>query len=271
MADQELIYLYCVSAVKPGSRKFDGIDIEIYPVSFQDIYAVVSKVSQEEFSETNLKKNLADVEWLEEKALQHEKVIEEIMKDATVIPFKFGTIFQSDENVEKMLTDNAEKFKEVISNLEGKQEWGIKVYCDIEKFKLALGQEDKRIREIEQEMACASKGKVYFLEKKKEQTLDNILDERISEYTQNAFDKLKAASVDARINRLLPQEVTQKKEKMVLNAAFLIEKNRITELDDILAHLRNEYYGKGLELDWTGPWPPYNFCSTGDKQYEPGG
>lgn len=265
MADQELVYLYCVSTRKPGRRQLNGIDIEIYSVSFQDMHAVVSKVSPEEFSEDNLKRKLGDMKWLEEKALQHEKVIEEIMKQGTVIPFKFGTIFQSDQNLENMLRDNEGNFRDIITDLEGRDEWGIKVYCDIKKFKLALEKEDEKIREIEQEITSTSKGKAYFLEKKKQEILNKVLDEKISECTQDTFNRLRTSSADAKINKLLPQEVTQKEGKMVLNAAFLIEKNRIREFDDILKYLRGEHGRKGLEFDWTGPWPPYNFCSKEEK------
>jgi len=48
---------------------------------------------------------------------------------------------------------------------------------------------------------------------------------------------------------------------MVLNAAFLLNKKRIKEFDSIVAYLKTKYAHKGLEFDWTGPWPPYNFCS----------
>jgi len=258
--EKELIYLYCVTKAKPPRSNLEEIGVKIYPIYFQGIYAIVSKVSPDEFSEDNLKKKLADMEWVEKKVLQHEKVIEEIMKDATVIPFKFGTVFQTEENVEKLLRERGLEFKSIILDLEGKEERGIKIYCNLEKFRVSIQNENEKIKEKEYEIASASKGKAYFLKKRREELINNILNERISESTQDSFDRLKMHSVDAKINKLLPEEVTQKKERMVLNAAFLISKKRIREFDNILTYLKTKYAHKGLEFDWTGPWPPYNFC-----------
>ncbi|MBU4312765.1 MAG: GvpL/GvpF family gas vesicle protein [Candidatus Omnitrophica bacterium] len=260
-AKKELIYLYCITKTKPCRSNLEEIGVRAYPVYFQGTHAVVSKVSPDEFSEDNLKKKLADMTWVEKKILQHEKVIEEIMKDATVIPFKFGTVFQTEENVEGLLREHGLEFKSIISELEGKEEWGLKIYCDLEKFKDSLQNEDGKIKEIEKNIAVSNKGKAYFLKKKKDILINNILNERISEYTRDSFDRLKGPSLDAKINKLLSQEVTQKKEKMVLNAAFLVSKKRIKEFDSILTYFKTKYAHKGLEFAWTGPWPPYNFCA----------
>jgi len=260
VAKKELIYLYCITRIKPDCNNIEGVEVRIYPVYFQGTYAIVSEVSPDEFSETNLKKKLADIKWVEKKVLQHEKVIEEIMKDTTVIPFKFGTVFQTEENVKRLLKERGLEFKRIILDLEGKEEWGIKIYCNLEKLRASIQNEDEKIKEKEYEIASASKGKAYFLKKRREGLINNILNERIAESTQDSFDRLKMHSVDAKINKLLPEEVTQKKERMVLNAAFLVSKKRIREFDNILTYLKTKYAHKGLEFDWTGPWPPYNFC-----------
>lgn len=261
----ELVYLYCITKRKPCCGSSTEKRVRIYPVYFQGVYAIVSRVSSDEFSQENLKKKLADMNWLEEKVRQHEKIIEEIMREVTVLPFKFGTVFQREENVEKLLREKNTEFKMTIAALDGKEEWGLKIYRGSERFKETLKKEDKRIEELEKEIISASKGRAYFLKKKKEELIKKIADEKISEYTQDCFDRLKRQGVDAKINKLLPEGVTQKKEKMVLNSAFLVQKNRIKSFKNILSFLKGKYSQKGLELDWSGPWPAYNFCE--DKRY----
>jgi len=263
---RDLSYLYCVTKIKPCRADFKEIGIKIYPIYFQGIYAVVGKVSSREFSEDNLKKNLADMEWVEKKVRQHERVIEEIMKEATTLPFKFATVFRAEKNVQELLDLHNDRFKKIISDIEGKEEWGLKVYCDVKKFKEAIVKEDEKVKEIDREISSAGKGKAYLLKKKKDGFIDNILDKRISECTQDSFDRLKRQSEDVKINKLLSKEVTQKEERMVLNAAFLIQKKGIKEFDNILAYLKTKYGDKGLEFNWTGPWPPYNFCSMDRKE-----
>ncbi|MCX5703441.1 MAG: GvpL/GvpF family gas vesicle protein, partial [Candidatus Omnitrophica bacterium] len=75
-------------------------------------------------------------------------------------------------------------------------------------------------------------------------------------------ERLKITAVDTRINNILPKEVTEKKEDMVLNAAFLINNKRIKEFENVLTYLKTKYTNKGLIFDCTGPWPPYNFCGS---------
>lgn len=259
---KELLYLYCVTKDKPLSCNFKDLGIKIRPVFFQRTYAVVSSVSPDDFSEDNLKKNLADMCWVEKNTRLHEKVIEEIMKDQTVLPFKFGTVFESEANVEKLLKTNNVEFKAVLALLEGKEEWGLKIYCNSGYFKDALSAENELIKEKDKEITSAGRGKAYFLKKKKDEIIKNIINEKISEYTKDCFERLKITAVDTKINRILPKEVTEKKEDMVLNAAFLINNKRVKEFESVLVYLKAKYMDKGLIFDCTGPWPPYNFCET---------
>lgn len=262
-AQRKLVYLYCVTKTKPGKTNFKDKGIRIYPIYFRGTYAIVSKVSAEEFGEENLKKKLTDMEWVEENVRKHEEIVEEIMQYMTVLPFKFGTVFQTEKNVEKLLKAQDRKFKRLIANLEGKEEWGIKIYCDLAKFKKVLEEKDKEIKKKKEEITSAGKGKAYFLRKKRDEFIRNIIDERISEYTLDSFDRLKRTSTEAEINRILPKEVTEKNDKMVLNAAFLVNKKRIREFNSIVEYLKEKYGDKGLTFDCTGPWPPYNFCKVG--------
>lgn len=263
---KKLIYLYCITRTKPPYNNFKEIGVKIYPVYFQGIYAIVSKVSQDEFSEENFRKNLASFEWVEKKARQHENVIQEVMRHTTVIPFKFGTIFENEENVERLLKEHISEFKRIIDNLEGKEERGIKIYCNLEKFKNILHKKDENIKKIDGEISIASKGKAFFLKKKREGVIEDIITKRISEYTQDAFEKLRKKSAEARINKILSKEVTEKNEDMVLNTAFLMKKKQKKDFDKVLEHLKQKYSNKGLSFECTGPWPPYNFCALSEKE-----
>ncbi|HZB46149.1 MAG TPA: GvpL/GvpF family gas vesicle protein, partial [Pyrinomonadaceae bacterium] len=47
-------------------------------------------------------------------------------------------------------------------------------------------------------------------------------------------------------------------DKMIMNAAFLIERDREAEFDNKVKDIAAKYEGK-LAFKYTGPWPPYNF------------
>ncbi|MFH1798253.1 MAG: GvpL/GvpF family gas vesicle protein [Candidatus Omnitrophota bacterium] len=258
--EKELTYLYCITKSKPVCNDFKDIGVKLALIYFQGICAVISEVSSNEFDEENFKKGLDDMNWLEEKVRRHENVIERIVQETTVLPFKFGTIFNTEENVLQLLKARGTEFRRTIEELNGKEEWGLKIYCDPKRISDTLPVENEDIKKIDDEIASSGKGRAFFLRKKREDIVKNVLDKKISEFTQDSFNRLEKLSQNAKLNKLLPAEITQKQEKMILNAAFLINKKRIKEFDNTIAYLKSRYVPKGLEFDWTGPWPAYNFC-----------
>lgn len=261
---KELIYLYCVSRKEPNLK---GPDLDnIYTICHQGLYAVTSKVSEDEFSEVNLKKNLANLEWIKEKASMHEEMIEGVMKDACVIPFKFGTIFNTEDNLKTMLDEHAQDFKANLESLAGKEEWGVKIYCDIERLKGSIIKEEVEVLKLDKEINSASSGKAYFLKKKKEELIKDAINKRINQYGQQSFETLKALSLSAKINKLLPKEVTEREDEMILNSAFLVDKSKVAEFIRVADGLKPKYTDKGLNFDCTGPWPPYNFCNLSKEK-----
>jgi hypothetical protein len=260
-SSKKLYYLYCVTKIKPPKKNIKGIGSRAYPVYAEGVYAITSKVSMDEFDEEGLKKKMADIKWIEEKVHQHEEVIEGIMKESTVVPFKFATIFQAEENIKGKLIECNDEFKQLIAYLDDKEEWGLKIYSELKKFNDTVVKDDDGIRKLDEEIAASGKGKAYLLKKKKAELIEDIIGRKISAYTRDIFEKLKSMSVESKINKILPKAVTQKNEDMVLNAAFLINKKRMPEFKDALEKLKAEYAGKCLDFDFTGPWPPYNFSS----------
>ena len=259
---KELLYLYCVTEKAPKLKEVKNLVDELYFVYHLGLYAVVSKVKESEFSEENLKKNLADLEWIKTKAGIHEKAIETVMKNSCVIPFKFGTIFNTEENLKIMLKKYIGEFKDTLKYLEGKEEWGVKIYCDIDKLKENLIREDKELLNIDKEIDSCQPGKAFILKKKKVELVNTSVNKKLNDYGQLIFERLNQHSIQSCINKLLPKEVTERKEEMILNSAFLIKKNKVEGFIEAERALKEIFQEMGFFLDFTGPWPPYNFCEA---------
>ena len=73
-----------------------------------------------------------------------------------------------------------------------------------------------------------------------------------------AHDRLRALSIDGVVNRPQSHELTGRVERMLLNAAYLVEDGG-SRLAEEVVHLNEEHGSAGLEFELTGPWPPYNF------------
>ena len=268
--EKQLIYLYCVTDREPKLEQTEALHNGLYYVHREGLYAVAGKVEELEFGEEGLRRNMADFHWAKSKASAHEMIIERVMTDTDVIPFRFGTLFGTDDSLEGMLGQYGDEFKAILRRLANKQEWGLKIYCDPEKLKAGFLGGEERILKIEDEIKTSSVGKAYFLKKRKDALLERALNEKIDACSRESFELLKALSFEARINRLLPKEITEREEDMVLNAAFLVGK---AEANDFLATadtLKMHYENDGLVIDCTGPWPPYNFCGLSTTEGQNG-
>lgn len=268
MTEKQLVYLYCVTNEEPTLERAEDLVDNLYFVHHNGLCAAASKVEQLEFGEEGLKRNMTDFQWVKANASMHEKIIEQVMTNTTVIPFKFGTLFNTDDSLKAMLQEYGEEFKVILRKLENREEWGVKIYCDTKKLKAFSINDEPEILEIENQINKSSPGKTFFLKKKKAELLAQAVNRKINEYGQESFDLLKELSFEARINKLLPKQVTERKDDMVLNSAFLVGKDEVGDFINMVDMLRVHYENKGFFIDCTGPWPPYNFCGLSKQKVQ---
>jgi hypothetical protein len=267
---EAIIYAYCVTKRTTNLKTVENLIGSLYFVYHKGLFAAVSKVSADEFSAESLKSNMVDLEWVKKKVWLHEKVIEGIMKDTGVIPFKFATLFNTEESLNRYLDENFQVLRETLAKLSGKEEWGVKIYCNRGKLTDKLLKEEEDLFKLDNEIAASSAGKAFLLKKEKEQVLNRALVQKNNECGRQSYEALSAESFQECINNLLPKEVTENADDMILNAAFLVEKEKagafIAKVDDLKARYRDS----GFYFDCTGPWPPYNFCDLSKEKVHNG-
>jgi hypothetical protein len=268
-------YVYAIvrsDASQPEGLPEEGID-PIHPVyalqpsaishQLSAISAIVSRVSLQEFSQEALESNLEDIKWVEAKVLAHQRVLEAVLASRTLIPMRFCTIYQSEGRVQEMLAQHYDDFVTNLAQLEGKQEWGIKVYCDDKALVQRVGETSDKVKELKAEMEQKSSGAAYFLKKKMDEAIAEEVERASDEYAQHSHDRLSSHAEEAVINPLQSKELTGRKEAMVLNGAYLVAEEQLAAFRAELESLAEEYGGLGLIYEMTGPWPPYNFVSVG--------
>lgn len=266
MAEKQLVYLYCVANDEPASTGTGDAADDLHLLRHRGFYAVFTKVPESEFGDEGLKRNMVDLEWLKTRAKWHERVIEQVMTDASVIPFKFGTLFNNADSLKAMLDEYDAEFREILSRLGDKEEWGVKIYCDMGKVETAAADDEPEILEIEDQIKSSTPGKAFFLEKKRAELLAQSANAKINEFTKQSFQTLKELSVEARINKVLPREVTERQDDMVLNSAFLVGKDDVSSFVHTADALKLHCENNGFSMDCTGPWPPYNFCGLSRQE-----
>jgi Gas vesicle synthesis protein GvpL/GvpF len=236
-------YVYCIiRSAEP--RRFGRIGLgaeptEVHTVSFREIAAVISDTPAEVLDATR------------ENVLAHERVNETVMKGFTVIPMSFGTIFKTRDDIVELLRGAYDAFRDVLEKMQDKVEFGLKVLWDRDVMIREIENDDEGIRRLKNEIS-AVRGSTYFARMQYGRQIDAALQARTEQYVSDIFAQLRDVSVAARTNKPIG-------EKMIMNAAFLVSRDKETAFDAKVKEV-GALYDK-LNFRYTGPWPPYNFVN----------
>ena len=267
--DEEGLYFYCITnelerdiAEEIGVKGIDGQN-PVFSVSSDGLSAVVSRIPLSEFNESEITQKAAsgDLSWFEAKSRHHELVIRSVMTKNTVIPMKFCTIYTSEESILQFLAEHQNELRKSLDYFAGKSEWGVKVYCDIDRL---VGQDKQQSDEEKPKSSGArshpeNRGATYFAKRKKDIAMEKELRQLMHDMSQEIYDRLSKFAVESRQNELLDSKATGKEEPMILNAAYLIKQSELEAFNNELAKIQEKFE---CELAASGPWPPYNFVKS---------
>jgi hypothetical protein len=236
-------YVYCIvnanEALRFGAIGFGTPPGEVYTVPYDDIAAVVSDAPLEVLDATR------------DNVLAHERVNEAVMRSQTVIPMSFGTVFKTRDDIVELLRGAHGAFQDVLSKMEHKVEFGLKVLWDREAMIRYIEHEDEDIRRLKSEIAT-QKGSTYFARVQYGRLVEGALQSRSEQYVGEIFGALREVCVASRANKPIG-------DKMIMNAAFLVERRREAAFDARVKSLGARF--DTLTFRYTGPWPPYNFVN----------
>jgi hypothetical protein len=260
-----LIYVYCLSDSLPELTHLTEAE-GLKSLKFDDYFAIVKYVSEIDFSEENFQKLLSDIRWLENNAREHVEVINRIMENHAVIPFKFGTLYREETGLQKFIDDYSESLTENILYLGGREEWAVKIYCNRKSLSDKIDELSEEAASLEIQIMASSPGKAYLLKRKKIELIENEMDRICKKFGQEYFDELNGLSEANRLNNLLPKEFTGRSDTMILNTTFLISKSKVANFRNIVERHRKKDENFGFLIETTGPWPPFSFVSIKEKQ-----
>ncbi len=227
-----------------------------------DVAAVASQVPLSEFGEETLRESLNDVEWLEHTARGHERVLDEVRALTTVIPMRLCTVYRSQSSVADMLGRERAALVEALDRLDGKTEWGLKIFADPGAVRRAASEASDDAGRLDAELAAASAGSAYMRRRQLDDLVRAEGDRLIDECVEDAHSRLAALSVEALSNPLQPSEATGHSGQMVLNGVYLVDDGATDQFHAAIGALGEAYGPAGFELEATGPWPPYNFVKS---------
>lgn len=262
------LYLYGVCPfikIKKLSDKnlSEGIGGEkAFYVPYEDIEAIASEVSLKEFGSKEIQRKATEnLEWIKNKALMHERVIETAMNnsDGLVIPMKFGTIFKDKKSLISSLKKDYLKFKNFLRSLRGKEEQSVKIYLKSQLLENEIKKKSPAIQKKLEEIKPLPAGRQYFLEEEVNETVKRGAKKSVNGYIPVFLERLQQLAEEMKENKVLGKELTQRNDPMIFNGAFLVKKEKVDRFQEEIQKLQTEYQKIGFTFESSGPWPPYNF------------
>ena len=175
------------------------------------------------------------------------------MQEFTVIPMSFGTVFRTEEDVVEFLKDTADTFYDVLRKMADKIELGLKVNWDKETVLVEVEHESEEIRRLKEEIVSNRLASTYFARMQLGRLVERAMSDKADAYVREIYDRLRDCAVASRHNKPIG-------DRMILNAAFLVERDKAANFDQKVQELADRYEGQ-LRFHPTGPWLPYNFVN----------
>jgi len=240
-------YLYCIIPCQE-ERTFDQAAIgdgggPVYAIAHRGLAAVVSDspVQQYECTRRNM--------------MAHERVLETVVEDFTLLPVRLGTVTDAAsprQDIQKLLDKRWREFQELLAELEGKVELGLKAFWRDEKALFAeIVTENPTIKRLRDALASKPPEATHY---------ERL---RLGEMVKEALERKRereAARILAPLRRIAcrTSENDALGDRMIVNTAFLVGEGRGPEFDRAVSKLE-EGLGSRVALKYVGPAPPYNF------------
>jgi len=238
-------YIYCIIAVKVpktfGQIGIGGRGDELHTIGFNEIAAVVSDSPIKKYPVTR------------ENTMAHERGIEEVMKEHTVLPVRFVTIAENEEKVKKILEKEHDRFVGLLKHIEGKKELGLKAIFKEEIIYKDILEEYEDIKALKEKIAAMLPEKTYHLRMEIGRMVESALQKEKEICKEDILATLSPLAVEAKTNKTYGEQI-------IVNAAFLVEKHREAEFD-LKVHQLDTRYGHKVKFKYAGTVPPFNFVN----------
>jgi len=239
-------YIYCVTDAAEeesfGPLGIGGRGDELTMITHRDITAVVSDspVTRYRVSRDN--------------SLAHEQAIEAVFKRHTVLPVRFCTIAENEATVRAILEREYEEFRALLVEMRNKVEVGVKAIFHETLIYQEILERYGEIRRRKEAVAALPPRKAQWHLVEIGRLVEAALETEKARVREAIVGALRGICHDYRLSdRLLG-------ERMIVNAAFLVDRDREAAFDREMEGLA-ERYGERVIFRYVGGFPPFSFVN----------
>jgi hypothetical protein len=236
-------------AEPPATEGVDGQPVRLH--RHERVSALFSEVPASEFDEDALKERLEELDRLEALARAHESVLQAAIVSGPVVPFRLCTIYSSPERLGAMLDREGRELAATLRRLAGTEEWGVKAFLGAPAG-VAAGEPPPD----------SESGTDYLSRKKERRDAAEAGRDATDAAVAGIHARLAESAAAAVLSRPHDRRLSGRPAEMVLNASYLVPREGVDAFRAVVEQLGRRHEADGVELELTGPWPPYHFVET---------
>lgn len=194
----------------------------------------------------------SDKEDLLAKLLEHQKILEQVMKRQFILPVKFGTIVEDEHDVINILGRYRVQLEKEIKEMKPFIEVDVVAVWDVQTMLKKIAEEDEEIKEMKKAIESQPQDKRDGRDLMAiGMRLEEKLEEKRTEVEKMIFEHLESLSQDRADHERL-------EDRMVINSSFLIKKSGEDDFFKAMDELDRKL-DRCLKFKCLSPLPPHSF------------
>lgn len=252
-------YLYCVvdtTASDAGTLSTTGVDGNpVYVIEADGVGAVVHNCDT--VYETD------DLNQVKQWVVTHQQVVDAASDVfGTPLPMRFDTVLEGgNAGVKHWLANQYNSIRDDLQSFAGMWEYRITLLWDPSPFEDQITEQDDRLQELQQRQQQAGSGKQFLIEKQRDKRIQELKQNQRTDLAEQLTETITPIVADLAEQESRPtlsdDTHSSTDQEQVLRVAVLADEDDETALGDRLDLVVEQ---DGVEIRFTGPWPPYTFA-----------
>jgi Gas vesicle synthesis protein GvpL/GvpF len=238
-----------IYGVIPAGAALDEIERrdnlpELWVVEAGDLGAIVGDAPE------------GDAKATRDQALAHARVLEAAIVDAPVVPMRFGIMVPGgDEKVgSDLLEARHDELARLLKKFERRVQMTLKVTYDEDAVLREIVESEPDAAQLREQARKGSETETRDARVRLGELISTALEQRRERDKNEIFEQLKPVSIAA-VDEAIETEF------MVLNAPFLIERDRTDEFEEAVDQVATERHDR-MNFTLLGPMPAFNFLEV---------
>jgi Gas vesicle synthesis protein GvpL/GvpF len=217
---------------------------EVWIVESGDLGAIVGDAPEENARATR------------DQALAHARVLEAAVVDAPVVPFRFGTAVEGDDEAvgAELLEPYHDELARRLQTVKDVVQMTLKASYDEQAVLRHIIQREPELAELQKQTRNGPEAATQAAQAQLGELLFKAVELLREQDSAEIVERLKPLSVVATAEEI-------ESDFMVLNVPFLVNRGRIEEFEEAVEQLANDHGGL-IQFELLGPMPAYNFMDV---------